>query len=61
MSSPVITIKPDYSIETAAWYMVQNRVRHLLVTDEVNQPVGIITATDFTACFKKNDEIEKAC
>jgi CBS domain-containing protein len=56
MSSPVITIKPDYSIETAARYMVQKRVRHLLVTDEVNQPVGIITATDFTAYLKENEE-----
>lgn len=59
MSTPVITIKPVESLETAARYMVQNRVRHLLVTDEVNQPVGIITATDFTAYLKENDEIGK--
>ncbi len=59
MSSPVITIKPVESLETAARYMVQNRVRHLLVTNDVNQPVGIITATDFIAYLKENDEIDK--
>jgi CBS domain-containing protein len=59
MSSPVITIKPVESLETAARYMVQNRVRHLLVTDDANQPVGIITATDFTAHLRENDEIDK--
>ncbi len=59
MSSPVITIKPVESLETAARYMVQNRVRHLLVTNGVNQPIGIITATEFTAYLKENDEIDK--
>lgn len=48
MSAPVIAIKPDESLETAARYMVQKRVRHLVVTDDVNQSIGIITATDFT-------------
>src|SRR5919108_4572696 len=56
MSSAVITIKPDEALETAAWYMVQNRVRHLLVTNEANHPVGIITATDFTQHLSKNGE-----
>ena len=59
MSSSVITIKPDESLETAAWYMVQNRVRHLLVTNEANHPAGIITATDFTQYLSKNGELGK--
>lgn len=59
MSAPVITIKPDDSLETAARYMVQKRVRHLVVTDDVNQPIGIITATDFTEYLNKNDELDE--
>jgi len=59
MSCPIIAIKPVESLETAARYMVQNRVRHLLVINEMNQPIGIITATDFTAYLKENDEIDK--
>lgn len=58
-SSPVITIKPDDSLETAARHMLRNRVRHLLVTDDVNKPIGIITATDFTEYLSKNDELEE--
>ena len=60
MSSPVITIKAFESLETAARHMMQNKVRHLLVTNEQNQPVGIITATDFTAYLKGSDnEMDK--
>jgi predicted transcriptional regulator len=58
MSSPVKTIKPVESLETAARYMVQNRVRHLLVTDEANQPIGILTATDFAAYLENNNDDE---
>lgn len=56
MSSPVITIRSVESLETAARYMVQNRIRHLLVTNETNKPVGIITATDFVGSMQENDE-----
>jgi predicted transcriptional regulator len=59
MSAPVITIKPDESLETAARYMVQKRVRHLVVTDDVDQPIGIITATDFTEYLNENDELDE--
>src|SRR5215207_3293745 len=59
ISFPVITIKPDDSLETAARYMVQKRIRHLLVTDDVNQPIGIITPTDFTEYLNKNDELDE--
>ena len=46
MSSPIVTIDPNSSIETAAGIMLQNKVRHLVV---VNGPktAGIITSSNF--------------
>src|SRR5919198_2298954 len=42
MSSPLATIEPEASVETAADLMLSNRVRHLLVVDErTGKPVGI--------------------
>ena len=36
--------------------MIQNRVRHLLVVkdNDINQPQGIITPTDFATYLKEN-------
>lgn len=53
MSSPVVTVKPDYSLEEAANVMTEKKVRHLLVVGENNEPVGIITPTDFAAYIKE--------
>jgi signal-transduction protein with cAMP-binding, CBS, and nucleotidyltransferase domain len=46
MSSPLATIDPNSSAETAANRMLQNKVRHLVVKDG-DRPVGIITASSF--------------
>jgi CBS domain-containing protein len=48
MSSPLITIKASSSISTAADMMLKNDVRHLLIVDDGNKPIGIITPLDFT-------------
>jgi CBS domain-containing protein len=53
MSSPVITVKPDYSLEEAANVMIEKKIRHLLVVGENNKPVGIITPTDLAAYIKE--------
>jgi signal-transduction protein with cAMP-binding, CBS, and nucleotidyltransferase domain len=45
MSSPVATIDPDSTVETAASLMQQNKVKHLVVVDE-NKTVGIITSSN---------------
>jgi CBS domain-containing protein len=58
MSSPVMTIKPIESLETAARYMLENKVRHLLVINGLNQPLGIITASDFTSYVRENSDDE---
>lgn len=45
MSSPVITISPDASIEKAAQVMIDRRIKKLPVLKD-GRLVGIITATD---------------
>jgi signal-transduction protein with cAMP-binding, CBS, and nucleotidyltransferase domain len=48
MSTPVISIKGSSSTSTAAEVMIKNDVRHLLVIDDRNKPIGIITPLDLT-------------
>jgi CBS domain-containing protein len=47
MSSPIATIDADSSVEVAADIMIQNKIRHLLVIEEENKVIGIITSSDF--------------
>ena len=55
MSSPLVTIDANSSVEAAADVMIQNKVRHLLVVMENgNKTLGIITPTNFTTYLKKN-------
>ena len=55
MSSPIVTIDANSSVESAADVMIQNKVRHLLVVMENgNRTLGIITPTNFTTYLKKN-------
>lgn len=46
MNSPVKSIRNDISIGAAAVRFKEEKVRHLLVIDEENTPIGIITQTD---------------
>ena len=48
MSTPLFTIKGSSSTSTAAEMMIKNEVRHLLVIDDRNKPIGIITPLDLT-------------
>ena len=47
MSSPIATIDANSSVEVAADIMIQNKVRHLLVMEDENKVLGIITSSDF--------------
>lgn len=54
MSSPMVTIGKNLSLEEAARLMIQNKVRHLLVNDPENgDTVGIITTTDLARYLKQ--------
>jgi signal-transduction protein with cAMP-binding, CBS, and nucleotidyltransferase domain len=46
MTSPLSTIEPNLSVETAANVMIQNKIRHLIVKEN-GKTVGIVTATNF--------------
>ena len=61
MSSPIITIDSNSSVEVAADVMIQNKVRHLLVVEnnDIARPLGIITPTDFTGYLKENLNIDE--
>jgi CBS domain-containing protein len=66
MSSPLITISSSSSPSQAADMMLQHNVRHLLVVvnDNLEKPVGMITPLDFTryqeyVANEDRDAIEK--
>ncbi|WP_435320176.1 CBS domain-containing protein [Haloarchaeobius sp. TZWSO28] len=45
MSSPVVTVPPDTSVEDALETMRRKRVKHLVVTHQM-RVVGVVTPTD---------------
>ncbi|HEU6445196.1 MAG TPA: CBS domain-containing protein [Gaiellaceae bacterium] len=49
MSSPVITVTPETTLERAAALMLENRIGSLVVVSpsDPSRPVGIVTETDF--------------
>jgi signal-transduction protein with cAMP-binding, CBS, and nucleotidyltransferase domain len=55
-SSPLVTIDSISQVQVAADVMLQNKVRHLLVVkgNDINEPLGIISPSDFTAYLKGN-------
>ena len=61
-SSPLVTIDARLPVEEAADVMIQNKVRHLLVVEnnDINKPLGIVTATDFVAYLKENLNVNEA-
>ena len=56
ISSPVKTVSPETSIDEVADVMVSNKVRHILIVDNNQKPVGIISATDIVAYVRENSE-----
>ena len=55
-TSPFITVHSTLPVEEAANVMIQNKVRHLLVTNnnDITKIVGVITPTDFIGYLKEN-------
>jgi CBS domain-containing protein len=52
-TSPFITVDSTLPVEEAANVMIQNKVRHLLITN-ITKIVGVITPTDFIGYLKEN-------
>jgi CBS domain-containing protein len=59
MSDTLVTIDPNSPIEVAADNMIQNKVRHLLVTDKDGKAIGIITSTDFGKVLRENIDMDE--
>ena len=60
MSSPIVTVEPDATVETAAELMLSNKVRHLLVIDEqTRKPMGIIAPTDLNKYLRDNIDMDE--
>jgi signal-transduction protein with cAMP-binding, CBS, and nucleotidyltransferase domain len=47
MFSPMATIDANSSVDVAADIMIQDKVRHLIVMEDENKVLGIITSSDF--------------
>jgi len=47
MGRPLVSARKDMSLHDAYHFMAQKGVRHLLVTDAANHPVGIVSESDF--------------
>src|SRR5215213_8479358 len=61
-SYPLVTIDSRLPVKAAADVMIQNKVRHLLVVEnnDINRPLGIVTATDFVGYLKENMNVNEA-
>ena len=60
MSSPIATIEPEATVETAADLMLSNKFRHLLVIDEqTRKPLGIIAPSDLNKYLRANIDMDE--
>src|SRR5215218_5762072 len=61
-SYPLVTIDSRMPVKAAADVMIQNKVRHLLVVEnnDINRPLGIVTATDFVGYLKENMNVNES-
>ena len=55
VSSPLITVGPNISVEDAAKVMAKNKIRRLVIVDDGNI-VGIVTATDLAGYLAKREK-----
>jgi CBS domain-containing protein len=59
VSSPLITVGPNISVEDAAKVMAKNKIRRLVIVDDANI-VGIVTATDLAGSLAKRERVTKS-
>jgi CBS domain-containing protein len=60
MSSPIATVEPEATVETAADLMLANKVRHLLVVNgETGRPVGIIAPSDLNKYLRAKIDMDE--
>ncbi len=59
VSSPLITVGPNISVEDAAKVMIKNKIRRLVIVDDANV-VGVVTATDLAGYLAKHKKGAKS-
>jgi len=60
MSSPIATVEPEATIETAADLMLSKKVRHMLVVnEETGKPLGIIAPSDLNKYLRANIDMDE--
>jgi len=59
VSSPLITVRPDISVEDAAKVMAKNKIRRLVIVEDKNI-VGIVTGTDLAGYLAKREKGAKS-
>jgi len=47
MSSPVVTVSPDVTVQAAAQRMTEQEISSVVVVDAANELKGILTSTDY--------------
>lgn len=58
MSSPVLTAQSDMYIYEAFHVLTTRRIRHMIVVDEQNRAVGVVTQSDLVEHLAYNDFLE---
>lgn len=51
MSAPAVTIDSDATLRDAAQRMVDERVHRLVAVDEMDRPIGVVSAMDFVRLY----------
>lgn len=55
MTAPVVTVRPDLPLSEAAALMRERDVRHLVVVDAAERPVGVLSRRDLMRVFLRPD------
>jgi CBS domain-containing protein len=56
MTSPAVTVGPEYDVSKAARLMTDSRIKRLPVVDAAGMLVGIVTRADLVRAFARSDE-----
>jgi CBS domain-containing protein len=55
--STVVTVKPDQTVREAVALLVDKRIGAVVVVDETNRPVGIVSERDVIRELAQNDQV----
>jgi CBS domain-containing protein len=55
--STVYTVKPDQTVREAVALLVEKRIGAVVVVDETNRPVGIVSERDVIRELAQNDQV----